>query len=60
MEELGRHEAVLAGAIETAGKHPKDFKMVPTTKSFGPLAGAYVHRAVWDDIVPLAGGLDVS
>jgi len=35
------------------GEIPKDFAQLPNIKTWGPLAGAYIRKPIFDDIVPL-------
>lgn len=45
-------EALNEAKIATANV-PKEFVQLPTTKTFGPLAGAYVRKSIADDTLPL-------
>jgi hypothetical protein len=49
-------KSVLDKAIEDMGQVPEDFFQLPTTKSFGPLRGAFVRKPIADDIMPLVSG----
>jgi len=50
-------ETALVNAIQRAGKPPKDYHPIPDSKAYGPLRGAYVHKAIADDILPIFGGV---
>ena len=58
-DNLERHRKALEEAQEETKNMPEDFKLVPTSPSYGPLSGAFVRREIVDDLIPLSGGLDV-
>jgi len=67
MVELGAGEEVAAryqqlktaldGAMQETKNVPREFTQLPNTKSYGPLAGAYVRRPIADDLKPLMGAM---
>ena len=44
-------------AIEETENVPEDFVQLPTTKTYGPLAGAFIRKPIADDIKPLVDAL---
>jgi hypothetical protein len=52
LEDLG------ATAQEAAGKAPADFKQMPKSEKFGPLAGSFVRKEIYNDLVPMTLGVD--
>ena len=45
-------------AMEQTGNVPKDFVQLPTTKTYGPLAGAFVRKPIADDLKPIMSWSD--
>jgi len=65
-EEVGTEEVkkryeilqtTLDKAMEDTKNMPEDFVQLPTTKTYGPLAGAYVKKPIADDITPIMGAM---
>tara|TARA_R100001594_G_scaffold20684_3_gene40141 strand:+ start:4045 stop:9357 length:5313 start_codon:yes stop_codon:yes gene_type:complete len=52
-EYIKKLESKLLEVSETMGQAPENFKQVPIHEGYGPLSGAYVNRAIHDDIVSM-------
>ena len=50
-------EDLMDKAEEAASLAPEDFKKMPTSSSFGPLAGAFVRKEIYADLVPMDAGM---
>lgn len=50
----------LATAEAETKNIPADFKQLPNSKHYGPLAGAFVKKAIADDIMPVMGQADAN
>lgn len=49
---------VLNDAINRMGEAPKDFVSLPTTRSYGPLAGAFIRKSIADDLKPVVSSFE--
>ena len=60
--EVQQHYEILKKSLDqvtAASKNmPADFKQLPLSKSYGPLAGAFVRTAIADDLLPVLGMVD--
>lgn len=60
--EVQQHYEILKNALDQvtaeSKKMPADFKQLPTSKSYGPLAGAFVRNTIADDLLPVLGMID--
>ncbi len=56
-QRLEKLEDALKRAREDAGQPPEEFVQVPTSKNYGPLAGAFVRKEIWNDIKPVYSGM---
>jgi hypothetical protein len=51
---LRNYESMLEESAKIVEKVPEDFASVPNDYVYGPLAGAFVRKQIWDDIRPMA------
>ena len=55
-QRLDKLENALNKAINLTKNAPEDFTQLPTSKSYGPLAGAFVAKPIARDIMPVFSG----
>jgi hypothetical protein len=53
---LGELENAMTTASQVMGNPPEGFVKMPETKSWGPLAGQFVRKEVYRDVVPMTMG----
>lgn len=59
-ETLRIYKESLAKVEEALRNIPDGFKQLPQGKTYGPLAGAFVQEAIYNDIVPVLGQLSAD
>jgi hypothetical protein len=52
-EYINKLEMKLQEVSETMGQTPENFKQMPIHEGYGPLSGAFVNKAIHDDIVSM-------
>jgi hypothetical protein len=50
----------MAKAQEESKNRPADFKLLPESRAYGPLAGAFVRQTIYDDITPILGQINAD